>query len=66
MSTMTIVEDLDVLEDGRPGLLSGRPGLAMEQLGLESGEEALSDGIVPARPGRPTLCWRRCSASRPA
>src|SRR6188508_2522263 len=51
MAALAIVEGLDVLEDGGPGLLAGGPGLAMEQLGLEGGEEALGDGVVPTGAG---------------
>jgi len=58
MAALAIVEDLDVLEDGGSRVLAGGPGLAMEQLGLEGGEEALGDGVVPQVPGRPTLCRR--------
>ena len=45
MAALAVVEDLDVLEDGGPGLLPGGPGLAVQQLGLEGGEEALGDGV---------------------
>src|SRR5918996_3910789 len=51
MAALAVVEGLDVLEDGGPGLLPGGPTLAMEQLGLEGGEEALGDGVVPAGAG---------------
>ncbi len=55
MSTMTIVEDLDVLEDGRPGLLSGRPGLAMEQLGLEWAKKLSATALSQHVPGADAL-----------
>src|SRR5215204_7605715 len=51
MAALAVVEGLDVLEDGRLCLLPGGPGLAVEQLGLEGGEEALGDGIVPTGAG---------------
>src|SRR4051794_40310205 len=51
MAALAIVEGLDVLEDRGPGLLPGGPALAVEQLGLEGGEEALGDGVVPAGAG---------------
>ena len=51
METLTIVEDLDVLEDGLAGSSPGREWLAVDQLGLESREEALIDGVVPALAG---------------
>src|SRR5689334_12079177 len=51
MATLPVVEDFDVLEDGGPGLPPGGPGLAMEKFGLEGGEEALGDGVVPAGAG---------------
>src|SRR5829696_3816340 len=51
MATLAVVEALVVLEDGGLGLLSGGPALSVQQLGLEGGEEALSDGVVPARAG---------------
>jgi hypothetical protein len=51
MAALAVVEDLDVLEDSGPGLLPGGPVLAVEQLGLEGGEEALGDGVVPAGAG---------------
>src|SRR5688500_8209655 len=51
MAALAVVEDLDVLEDSGSGLLPGGPGLAVQQLGLEGGEEALSDRVVPARAG---------------
>jgi len=51
VSALAVVEGLDVLEDGGLGLPSGAPGLTMEQLGLEGGEEALGDGVVPAGAG---------------
>src|SRR5688500_13056562 len=51
MAALAVVEDLDVLEDSGSGLLPGGPGLAVQQLGVEGGEEALSDRVVPARAG---------------
>src|SRR5215207_1317006 len=48
MAALAVVEGLDVLEDGGPGLLAGGPGLSVDQFGLEGGEEALGGGIVPA------------------
>src|SRR5918997_256153 len=51
MAALAVVEGLDVVEDGGPGLLAGPPGLSVEQLGLEGGEEALGDGVVPTGAG---------------
>src|SRR6185436_43834 len=51
VAASAVVEGLDVLEDGGPGLLAGAPGLAVDQLGLKGGEEALGDGVVPAGAG---------------
>src|SRR5215212_721413 len=51
MAALAVVEGLDVLEDGRLCLLPGGPGLTVEQLGLEGGEEALGDGVVPTGAG---------------
>src|SRR5215216_3189480 len=43
-----VVEPFDVLKDGRPGVLASRPDGAVNQLGLQRGEEALGSRIVPA------------------
>ena len=48
MAVLAVVEGLDVFEDGGTGLLPGGSALAVEQLGLEGGEEAVGDGTVPA------------------
>lgn len=40
-ATLTIVEDLDELEDRSSQARSGRPGVPVEQLGLQGSEEAL-------------------------
>jgi len=43
-----VVEDLDVLEDGRADLGQVGPGAGVDELALEGPEEALGDGVVPA------------------
>ena len=43
-----VVEDLDVVEHRGPGLGRARPGRAVDELGLEGGEEALGHGVVVA------------------
>ncbi len=62
MSTMTIVEDLDVLEDGRPGLLCPRVAQVWRWSSLvlrvakKLSATALSQHVAVPGP-RPTLCW---------
>ena len=51
MEPAPVVEDLDELEDRRPGGSPGREGGAVHELSLEGGEEALGDGVVPALAG---------------
>ena len=48
MAPTGVVEGLDVLEDGGPGLASSDVVRAVDELGLERREEALRDGVVPA------------------
>jgi len=43
-----VVEDLDVLEDGRSDLGQVGPGAGVDELALEGPGEALGDGVVPA------------------
>lgn len=45
MSSLAVVEALDVLEDGSPELASVRPGLSVNELLLQRGEETLGDGV---------------------
>jgi|SRR5688572_5869569 len=48
MATLKIVEDLDVFEERRPGVIErGKRGV-IEKLLLQRREEALAHGIVPA------------------
>ena len=58
MAAVAVVEALQVLEDRRPGVLACRPAGAVEQFGLERGEEALGGGVVPAgaRPADAGAC----------
>ena len=48
MTTVRVVEASDVVVDREPGFVLGGPGTAMDQLGLERGEEALGHRVVPA------------------
>ena len=48
MTTLIVVEDLDMFEDCRCCMDSGCEGLMEYQFRFQSGKEALSDGIVPA------------------
>lgn len=48
MSTLSVVEGLDVVEQGGSQLVPARPSLAADELDLEGGEEGLGDGVVPA------------------
>src|SRR3954447_1539598 len=48
MSPDPVEEDLDVLEEARPGLLSRREDLAASQLLLQAREEALHRRVIPA------------------
>lgn len=48
MTPLAVVEDLGVLEYGRPGLGEGGEPALVDQLDFERGEEALGDGVVPA------------------
>src|SRR5947209_2928503 len=48
MPPLTIVEDLDVLEDVAPGLIAGLIVTMMDQFSLQAVEEALHGGVVPA------------------
>jgi hypothetical protein len=45
VSSLAVVERLDVVEDGRGEIASARPGLAVHELLLQSREEALGDGV---------------------
>lgn len=45
---MPVVKALQVLENRSPGMLASGPGGAMQELGLKGGEEAFSDGVIPA------------------
>src|SRR5262249_44764356 len=47
LQTSTIVEGLDVLEDGRAELGPRPPSAAVDELLLQSREEGLGDGVVP-------------------
>src|SRR4029077_20986409 len=44
----SIVEDLDVLEEGGTEGDAGRPSTTVDELGLECGEEGFGHGVVPA------------------
>lgn len=46
VSSVAVVEALDVLEDLGAELSACRPGLAVHELLLEGREEALGDGVV--------------------
>ena len=46
MSSTRVVEALDEVEDGHPGLGSGPEPATVQQLALERGEEALAEGVV--------------------
>ena len=46
MASLSVVEDLDILEEGGLQLPARLPGAAIEQLGLQGGEEALRHGVV--------------------
>ncbi len=48
MSTVRVVEPLDVVEEGETGGVAGGEALAGEQLAFERGEEALREGVVEA------------------
>jgi hypothetical protein len=50
VETPTVVEDLDELEDRRPGRGTGREAVPVDQLTLDRGEEALGRGVVESRP----------------
>jgi hypothetical protein len=50
---LTVVEGLDVVEDGALQLTAGRPGAAADELLLQGGEERLRDGVVKAVPREP-------------
>jgi hypothetical protein len=50
VESLAVVEHLDEFEDGPPDLSTSRPGLAVDQLGFQGGEPALTDGIIPALP----------------
>jgi hypothetical protein len=47
VEALAIVENLDVLEDGGPQLEAGSPATLVDELGLDSCEEALGYGVVP-------------------
>jgi hypothetical protein len=49
MPPLTVVEDLDVLEERGAGLVLGPKGLAGQELALQGGEEAFGHRIVIAR-----------------
>src|SRR5947209_422880 len=46
MPTVRVVPALDEVEDGHPRLGLAREATAVQQLALERGEEALTEGIV--------------------
>ena len=48
---LAVVEHLDEVEHRAAHLGSAGPRLPVDQLGLEGGEEALRDGVIPALPG---------------
>ncbi len=48
MSPPTVVEDLDVLEEGTVGLGPGDEILVLDELAFDRCEEALRDRVVPA------------------
>ena len=50
MATMGIVPSFDELKHGLTSLLAGAEGVAIQELALQSGEEALAEGIVVATP----------------
>src|SRR5947208_1937311 len=45
-SSRGIVEALDVVEDGTPGLIAVEPDVAVDELALERREEGLRHGVV--------------------
>ena len=45
MQPVRIVEAFDVVDNSIHGRSPRWPGLAMDELGLERGEEALGDGV---------------------
>ena len=51
VQALTVVEDLDVLEDGPAGPVPAGPGPAVDQLVFEGREPALGYSVVPALPG---------------
>jgi hypothetical protein len=48
MPSPAVVEELDVLKEGRAGRRARLPGGLVDELAFECREEALGDGIVPA------------------
>lgn len=46
MAAGAVVEDLDVVEDGGFQCRPGGPRAAVEEFGLQAGEEALSHGVI--------------------
>src|SRR3972149_3577416 len=47
MTAARIVEQADVVTDGRPGFPTRRPGVAMDQFFLQRGEKAFGHRVVP-------------------
>jgi hypothetical protein len=56
-----VVEDLDVVRDGKPGPSPVREGLPVIHLALQRAEEALGGGVMPAHPVLPTLVRMLCA-----
>src|SRR5450755_1205915 len=50
MEPAGVVPALDVIEDGPAEPGPGGPGAVVDEFPLDGGEEALSDGVIPAFP----------------
>jgi hypothetical protein len=60
VTTVAVVERLDVLEDRGAELAPGRPGAPMDELLLQRGKEALGDGVdapIVVKSAFDVACW---------
>jgi len=53
MAALPVIEDFDVLKEGRAGRVLGRERLTSEEFALQGGEETLGHGVVIAVADRP-------------
>ncbi len=63
---LSVVEHLDEVEHGSAGLGRGGPRVPVDQLGLEGGEEAFGDGVVPGLAGTLGALGDAVSVEQPA